>query len=290
MSERNGPRGAHPGTPGDRLQCLRPGSATGSSSVSTLRRSGEGEGGVDARADGATHEPRAPVAVGPAGAPERAGATVPGAATGPERPATAGSTTGAASAAPSNEQAALALIHNRQHVAPKRLEAPGPDAGQLEGLLRAAAAAPDHGRIAPWRFVLVPPDRRALLAEAFVAALRERDPEADAQAVAAAGEKAFRAPVLLLAVARLGHAEPDTPAAERLVSLGCAIQNLLLAAEAAGYGSGLTSGQAMDSPALRGLFRLAPDEQAVCFVNLGTVRSRRPPRPRPEPRDFLSSL
>jgi nitroreductase len=183
-----------------------------------------------------------------------------------------------------------ALIHGRQHVAPRRLVAPGPDALELERLLRAAAAAPDHGRIAPWRFILVPSNRRALLAETFVAALRERDPEAGPDAVAAASEKAHRAPVLLLAVARLGPTEPDIPAAERLVSLGCAIQNLLLSAEAAGYGSGLTSGQAMDSAALRALFRLEPEEQAVCFVNLGTVLSRRPPRPRPEPADLLGSL
>lgn len=263
------------------------------------RRSGEGEGGVDARADreavgagvdGAPREPLAPATVESASVSDRAGMTDAETTTGPGPSAPAADTTEAATHAPSGGPSVLALIHGRQHVAPKRLEAPGPDAAQLDSLLRAAAAAPDHGRIAPWRFVLVPPDRRALLAEAFVAALRERDPQADAQAVAAAGEKAFRAPVLLLAVARLGPAEPDTPAAERLVSLGCAIQNLLLAAEAAGYGSGLTSGQAMESPALRGLFRLAPDEQAVCFVNLGTVRSRRPPRPRPEPADILSSL
>ena len=258
--------------------------------MSTHRRSREGEGGLDDGGDRETQEPRALTVEGSAGGSDRARATGADAARDPERSTASDSTTDAARPAPSIAQAALALIHGRQHVAPKRLEAPGPDAVELETLLRAAAAAPDHGRIAPWRFVLVPPDRRALLAEAFVAALRERDPQADAAAVAAASEKAFRAPVLLLAVARLGPAEPDTPAAERLVSLGCAIQNLLLAAEAAGYGSGLTSGQAMDSPALRGLFRLAPHEQAVCFVNLGTVRARRPPRPRPEPADILSSL
>jgi nitroreductase len=183
-----------------------------------------------------------------------------------------------------------ALIHGRQNVAPKRLESPGPDAGQLVRLLHAAAAAPDHGRLTPWRFVLVPPDKRALLAEAFAAALRERDPDAGGTELAQAREKAFRGPLLMLAVARLGAAEPDIPPLERVVSLGCAIQNLLLAAQAMGYGCGLASGQAMGSTALRSLFRLVPGEEAVCFIGIGTVREARPPRPRPLPADILASL
>ena len=182
------------------------------------------------------------------------------------------------------------LIHERQNVAPKRLEAPGPDTEQLDQLLHAAAAAPDHGRLTPWRFVLVPADKRTLLAEAFAAALLERDPAAGETQLAQAREKAFRGPLLMLAVARLGAAEPDIPALERVVSLGCAIQNLLLAAQAMGYGCGLASGQAMGSAALRTLFRLVPDEEAVCFVGIGTVREPRPPRPRPQPADILTSL
>ena len=182
------------------------------------------------------------------------------------------------------------LIHERQNVAPKRLEAPGPDTAQLDQLLHAAAAAPDHGRLTPWRFVLVPADKRTLLAEAFAAALLERDPAAGETQLAQAREKAFRGPLLMLAVARLGAAEPDIPALERVVSLGCAIQNLLLAAQAMGYGCGLASGQAMGSAALRTLFRLVPGEEAVCFVSVGTVREPRPPRPRPQPADILASL
>ena len=71
--------------------------------------------------------------------------------------------------------AALTLIHSRQHVSPKRLGDPGPSAEQLETILGAAGAAPDHGRLNPWRLIVVPPERRALLGEAFAAALSERD-------------------------------------------------------------------------------------------------------------------
>lgn len=186
--------------------------------------------------------------------------------------------------------AAQALIHTRQNISPKRLAEPGPSPAQLEQLLHAAAAAPDHGQLHPWRFVIIPPDKRALLAEVFALALTERDPNATPEQIAAAREKAQRAPLLILAVARLGPAEPDIPAPERMVSLGCAIQNMLLSAHAMGFGSGLTSGQAMSSPHMRTLFALTGGEQPVCFVNIGTAGKRKPQRTRPDPWQFTSTL
>jgi nitroreductase len=185
---------------------------------------------------------------------------------------------------------AQALIASRQSVLPKRLAEPGPDAQQVQRLLQAAAAAPDHGELRPWRLVIVPAAKRALLAEAFEAALLERDADATAADRATAREKAHRAPLLMLAVVRLGPAQPDTPPAERLVALGAALQNLQLLAHAMGYGAGLTSGQAMRSEYLRSLFRLAPGEEAVCFVSVGSVTQRKPMRPRPSPHEIASEL
>ena len=182
------------------------------------------------------------------------------------------------------------LIASRQNVSPKRLVAPGPDAAQLDALFTAAAAAPDHGELTPWRFVIVPTAKRELLAQVFASALAERDPAATDVQFEAAREKAYRAPLLMLAVARLGAAEPDIPTPERLVSLGCAIQNLLLAAHAMGYGCGLTGGQALGSTPLRELFALGDGESAVCCVNVGTVAKSKPGRIRPASQAFVSSL
>ncbi|MGY0196642.1 nitroreductase family protein [Leptothrix sp. BB-4] len=189
------------------------------------------------------------------------------------------------------------LISTRRNTSPRRLKAPGPDAVQLRTLLALAADAPDHAELTPWRFVLVPAAQRGRLAEAFAQALLERDPQATPAQLADARDKAHRGPVLLLAIARLGPiwrdgAEvTDIPAAERLVSLGAAIQNLLLGAHAMAYGSGLTSGRAMDSAPLRALFGLAEGEQAVCCINLGTAGpARARARPRPLPEAFVSVL
>jgi nitroreductase len=197
-----------------------------------------------------------------------------------------------------------ALIHSRQNVSPRRLDAPGPTPAQLQAILGAAAAAPDHGQLTPWRFVIVPHARRWLLADAFGLALIDRDPNATGEQIDNAREKAHRAPFLMLAVARLNdpHAAADAPPrshgsaevevgdAERLVSLGCAIQNILLTAHALGLGTGLTSGQAMASPRLRTLFGLRPGEQAICCINIGSVTRRKPPRVRPQTANYISSL
>lgn len=182
------------------------------------------------------------------------------------------------------------LITSRQNISPRRLVEPGPDAEQLAGLFRAAAAAPDHGLLMPWRFVIIPAAKRAELAQVFAQALLERDPGAELAQVEAAREKAYRAPLLMLVVARLASAEPDIPMLERMVSVGCAIQNMLLSAHSMAFGSSLTSGQALRSARMRQLFQLQAGEEAVCFINVGTVTQSKARRLQPQPEQFVSSL
>jgi nitroreductase len=177
----------------------------------------------------------------------------------------------------------------RRHVGLRRLQAPGPDDAALARMMDAAAQAPDHGCLLPWRFVLIPQARRADLGGVFEEALVRRDPDADATARASARAKALHAPCLLVAI--LVDA-PGTaiPVEEKLVSLGCALQNVLLAAQALGYASGLASGGALDTPAMRRLLALEPHERAVCFVGIGTGEAKKSPRVRPQPEQFFTSL
>ena len=185
---------------------------------------------------------------------------------------------------------ALTLIHSRQHVSPKRLVDPGPDSAQIEKILSAAGAAPDHGRLNPWRLVIIPPERRHLLGAVFAEALIERDGEATELQIEEARSKAFRGPFLLLVVARLGPELGETHPRERLVSAGCAIQNMLLVAHALGFGAGLASGKALYSPQMRQLFRLTEHEEPLCFLSVGTVQTSKSPRPRPLTGDYTSTL
>ena len=186
---------------------------------------------------------------------------------------------------------ARALIESRQNVSPKRLAAPGPSPQQFEALMSLAAAAPDHGLLMPWRFIVVPDGQRAALAEVFALALIDRDPGATLEQIQSAREKAYRAPLLMVAVACLGPREPDIPRLERMISMGAAVQNLLLGAHAMGFGAGLTSGQAMKSQRMHQLCGLAREEWAVCCVNIGTVSKRKGAvRSRPLPAAFVTEL
>lgn len=185
---------------------------------------------------------------------------------------------------------AYTLMQSRQTILPKRLVEPGPNTAQLEELFKAAATAPDHGLQRPWRFVLIPTCARHLLAETFATALLQRDAMASIEAIEQARDKAYRAPVLMLAVVHTGGENPRIPLNERLTSAGCALQNILLTATAQGFGSALTSGETLQSAPLRELFSLKTDELALCFLSVGTASSRKPIPPRPAPCDFVNIL
>lgn len=185
---------------------------------------------------------------------------------------------------------AAELMSARQTVLPFRLGEPGPDAAQLRAILAAAASAPDHRSLRPWRFIAVPATQREALAEVFVQALLERDPQASAHDVAKAREKGFRSPFLALLVVDATKGDAEIGLAERLISAGCAAQNILLMATAMGHGSALTAGKAVASRALRRFFSLGESEQAVCFLSIGTALSHGKAAVRPGVDDYVSTL
>jgi nitroreductase len=169
----------------------------------------------------------------------------------------------------------LTLIGSRHSVAPKRLQAPGPDPAQLLQMVGAAACAPDHRGLRPWRLLHIAAHQRTALADLFEACLLDRfgplDAPPSADDLAKSRDKAHRAPTLLLAVLKALPDDPEVPLTERAVTLGAALMNLLLAAHGLGFASMLTSGRAVRSARFAQAMGLAADEQAVCFVSVGTA-------------------
>jgi nitroreductase len=183
---------------------------------------------------------------------------------------------------------ALALITSRFSVSPKRLTTPGPSVIQMQALIEAAGCAPDHELLRPWRLIHVEPAQREALGQVFVESLLERLPSAPMSAQTQAREKAFRAPELLLAVARLEPTHPDVSAPERYVALGAALMNLLLAAHGLGFGAMLSSGHALRTGCFARAFGLSPGELALCFVSIGTPTEVRR-RHRPSARELFTT-
>lgn len=184
----------------------------------------------------------------------------------------------------------LTLMHSRQHTSPKRLGEPGPSQEQIEKIMNAAGAAPDHGLLTPWRLIVIPLERRHLLAEAFADALVMRDTEANEEQKQDARAKAFRGPFLVLAIARLDPELGPIHPHERIISAGCAIQNILLTAQAMGFGAGLSSGRALYSQPMKDLFGLSAHEQPLCFITLGSVLTDKSPRPRQDMTHYTTIL
>ena len=181
----------------------------------------------------------------------------------------------------------LALIGSRHSVAPKRLSAPGPDTAQLLQMVEAAACAPDHRALRPWRLIRIADHQRDALADLFEACSRERAPETPPADLQRSRDKAYRAPTLLLAVLRTTPDDPEVTELERAVTLGAALMSLLLAAHGLGFGAMLTSGRAVRSARFAHALALAADEQAVCFVSIGSAPAAARRRDRPTAQDFL---
>ena len=186
---------------------------------------------------------------------------------------------------------ALSMVMQvRQTVLPKRLIEPAPDADSLSKWLTCATSAPDHDQLRPWRMVYIPTSQRDKLGQAFADALVERDATASQAQIEQARDKAIRAPVLLIVVVNSEVGDPSIDMNERVMSDGCAVQNLLLMATALGWGSALTSGKAMKSQALRRLLALRYHDHAICCLSVGTIKEHRSRGNRPSMEDVVQTL
>ena len=179
------------------------------------------------------------------------------------------------------------VMATRQTILPKRLIEPGPSAVEIEKLFLAASTAPDHDLINPWRFLVIPAHKREDLGELFAQALSERDPSATDEQLEQARDKARRSPLLMVLIVDAAKGDPEIDMHERVLSAGCAVQNFMLLANAMGYGTGLTSGKALKAQSIRSGLQLNRSEHAICFLNVGTVSSRKPFKPRPEVQQFV---
>ncbi|WP_350333641.1 nitroreductase family protein [Coralliovum pocilloporae] len=179
-------------------------------------------------------------------------------------------------------------ILSRHSVSPKVLEAPGPSTDQLRTMIKAAASAPDHGLIRPWRFIDFPGRSRKMLADVFERALLERFSDADDEDRRRAREKAARAPTLLGLVAQIAEDEMRVTRDDQIASCGAALQNILLTAHAMGYGARAMSGRAVRTESFRSAIGLADNEEFLCFIAMGTPSRCGRERQRPEPETILS--
>lgn len=173
-----------------------------------------------------------------------------------------------------------ALMATRRSGKPRDMGAPGPTQAQLDRILDAAIRVPDHGKLAPWRFVVIPKDRRAAFAELLEAAYREERPDPGKVELAAVHDFAMQGEALVVALSAPAHAS-HIPIWEQELSAGAACMNLLVAAHAEGLVGGWLTGWAAYSDRVRDAFG-ERGERIAGFLFLGTPTRPLEERPRPD--------
>lgn len=181
---------------------------------------------------------------------------------------------------PQANPAALDFLLTRRSRPAKTLVAPAPSRADLAPILTAAARSPDHGKLEPWRFIVIERGamgRLADLAEARGRALGKADEDI------AKGRSQFDQGVLAVAVVEVRRPTDKVPAIEQSYSAGAVCLALLNAALAAGWGANwLTGWPAHDRAFCRDGLGLAEHERIAGFIHIGTETAAPPERPRPD--------
>ena len=179
-----------------------------------------------------------------------------------------------------DRRSAAALLATRRSGKARDLVAPGPDAATLHAILSAAMRVPDHGKLAPWRFVTVADDRRPALSDAMVTALALERPGASQVEIDAVRGFALQAPCLVVVLARPNLAKA-IPEWEQLLSVGAACGLLCVAAHAHGFVVNWLTGWAAYSPGVAAALGEA-GERIAGFFFIGSPARPLEERPRPE--------
>lgn len=176
------------------------------------------------------------------------------------------------------DPATLAFLRHRRSHPPKLLSGPPPERQELMSLLELGARVPDHGKLEPWRFLVL--ERATLDRLAPLLAAQVRAAGGD-EAAAEKARSAFDSPVIV-AVVSSPVASPKVPEWEQFLSAGAVCLELLNAALAAGYGAAWLTGPAAEPEFARAHLGLAEGERIVGLIHIGQRGAAPPERPRPD--------
>jgi len=179
----------------------------------------------------------------------------------------------------------LSLLKTRRSAKPRALAGPGPSAAELDEILAIAARSPDHGKLSPWRFVVVGDDQRDALSSLLKDALSAENPAAAAAHFRKEEEFAHYAGALVVLVSAPVR-DHKIPLWEQELSCGAVGMNLLHAATALGFQSGWVTGWRAYSPRVTAAF-CEPGERIAGFIFIGRCATEMEERERPDMSDIV---
>ena len=182
---------------------------------------------------------------------------------------------------------ALDLLKTRRSVSSAFLSEPGPDAAQLEEILTIASRVPDHGKLAPWRFIVFEGAARLEAGALLAAVHKAKHPEADEKKLEEERMRLAQAPLVVAVVSRAAP-HVKIPEFEQLLAAGNAAMNLVLAAHAMGFSAQWLSGWIAYDPEAGRILGLEAGERFVGFIHIGTSTVPYQDRPRPDVAELVT--
>jgi nitroreductase len=175
----------------------------------------------------------------------------------------------------------LDFLNSRRSMPARQLGEPGPSPQQLDDLLSAALRVPDHGKLMPWRMLVIRGEAKTQLGERLALLHQKIEPGiADSQLLKDRERYTF-APLVIAVIARIDEHHHKVPAQEQLLSAGCVAYNVLLGAQALGFAAQWLTGWAAYDPEAASLLGLSENERIIAFVHIGTAKESAPERTRP---------
>jgi nitroreductase len=181
----------------------------------------------------------------------------------------------------------LALLHSRRSGSAKAMAGPGPSDEEIMSILAAAVRVPDHGKLAPWRFILFEDEARARLGEVLVTCVLEDDPKASSERLEQERNRFLRAPLIVGVVSRVreGIAIPEW---EQILSAGAVCETILMAAHAMGYVANWLTEWCAYHPRVKDALGLTAGERIAGFIYIGMSAVPLEDRPRPDVEKLLT--
>jgi len=181
----------------------------------------------------------------------------------------------------------LSLLHTRRSASAKAMGEPGPTAAQLAEILECAVRAPDHGKLAPWRFIVWEGEARAQFGDAMKARWKELHPEHGETTLGFVRGLFLRAPTVLAVISTAAE-HPKIPVWEQQLSSGAVCLNALLAATALGVDCQWNTDWVVYDEAIAKAMGLAPHEKVAGIIYFGTSTEPIEDRPRPDAQSLLT--
>jgi nitroreductase len=181
----------------------------------------------------------------------------------------------------------IALLRRRRSVPPMTMTGPGPTSNEIDTILSLAARVPDHGKLAPWRFIVFEGEARARAGALIAGVFAADNPNAAPNRVELETKRLQHAPAVVAVVSRAAP-HVKIPEWEQLMSAGAASMNLIVAANAMGFATAwLTEWYSYD-PRVAAAFGLAAHEKLAGFVHIGRPTVVVEDRVRPAMADIVS--